>query len=202
MIEAADLRDLLASAPPGTTITIVAVTLSPAAGASEPAAPVRSAAAFDPRAGDVAPAHAGDAPDAAGGADAEERRAAPAGDALLAWSGAPERREPYTAAELATMLQLTPDTIAAWCRKGLVPGATRPGRGGWRIPPSAVVRLLAARPPGADAPGADVPGADVQGESAMAVRRPAGRLKPARGPEGRGPAANGLARTGAVGSGA
>lgn len=54
-----------------------------------------------------------------------------------------ERREPFTTAELAAVLRCAPDTVSLWCRTGVLRGAVKPAGGSWRIPPAAVVALLA-----------------------------------------------------------
>jgi hypothetical protein len=54
------------------------------------------------------------------------------------------RQKPFTATELAEYLSAEPKTVQAWCRGSRLPGATKLGRLGWRIPPSAIVAFLAA----------------------------------------------------------
>lgn len=64
------------------------------------------------------------------------------------------RLDPFTCGELAEVLRVKSDTVSHWCRTGILPGATKAGGAGWRIPPSAVLAMLA----GSGANGAtDVP---------------------------------------------
>ncbi len=52
------------------------------------------------------------------------------------------RTRPFTAAEVAEILQVEPTTIQKWCREGRFSGARNLRGAGWRIAPSAIVAFL------------------------------------------------------------
>lgn len=132
-----ELQALIAAAAPGARVTITTVTIEvpnapgvatgtsagiahgPGVASSTPAHPGSSEPEV-PKPWSVPPEFAGQAP------------------ALLA------RQTPYTTQELADVLNVQRDTISLWLRKGLLPGASKLAGAGWRIPPSAVLAMLAA----------------------------------------------------------
>lgn len=115
-----ELRALLASAVPGARVTIVTVELpGPVYPGADPTRLTSSA---------EGPVRVPRPVDAA---------------ALGAAPAIAQRQEPFTCAELAAVLRVEPDTVSGWCRTGALPGAAKVGRAGWRIPPSAVLAMLA-----------------------------------------------------------
>ena len=137
-----ELQALVAAAAPGARITITVVTVE------VPAAPGTSLMA-----GPSGPSGAGGgcSSGSAAGAlpSASEDAALPkpwmVPPALAGQAPAiVNRQTPFTTAELAEVLGVDRDTVSGWLRAGLLPGSSKLVGAGWRIPPSAVLSLLAA----------------------------------------------------------
>lgn len=144
-----ELARLIAAAPPGARVTVVAFEI--------PGTPAQLSASVT---GGTRPVPApGVSPPRVGSADAGALALSSAlpPDVPPPWTPAPglaelapivaARREPFSCAELAAVLQVKSATVSSWCKTGVLGDVPRLPGGAYRIPPAAVLAMLAGSTP-------------------------------------------------------